>query len=87
MGQWNRPVSGMGLCSFINVDTGYLLTHVKYLVGPLDGIKNRKSSNATKIVTSTTDEATAGAEAAAAAETAIVFISSDSGEGCVYILL
>ncbi|PLB34810.1 beta-glucosidase [Aspergillus candidus] len=51
-----------------------------YLIAPLDGIKNRKSSNATEIITSTTDEATAGAEAAAAAETAIVFISSDSGE-------
>lgn len=59
---------------------------MQYLIAPLDGIKNRKSSNATEIITSTTDEATAGAEAAAAAETAIVFISSDSGEGCVYAL-
>ncbi|KAF9884250.1 hypothetical protein FE257_001982 [Aspergillus nanangensis] len=56
-----------------------------YLIAPLDGIQKRVASNGTKIVTSTTDDATAGAEAAAGADMAIVFITSDSGEGYITV--
>ncbi|KAL4804162.1 glycoside hydrolase superfamily [Aspergillus unguis] len=54
-----------------------------YLVAPLDAIQEKLSS--ANIVTSTTDDAAAGAEAASAAETAIVFITSDSGEGYITV--
>ncbi|EAU32193.1 beta-glucosidase [Aspergillus terreus NIH2624] len=56
-----------------------------YLVAPLDAIQERSSGNGTKVVTSTTDDATAGADAAASADIAIVFISSDSGEGYITV--
>ncbi|KAH1793141.1 hypothetical protein KXV95_006190 [Aspergillus fumigatus] len=56
-----------------------------YLVGPLDAIQKRAAADGTKIVPSTTDDPTAGASAAAAAETAIVFINSDSGEGYITV--
>ncbi|KAL4888878.1 putative beta-glucosidase L [Aspergillus ambiguus] len=55
-----------------------------YLIAPLAAIKQR-STNMTKIVTSTTDDATAGAKAAAEADTAIVFVTSDSGEGYITV--
>jgi beta-glucosidase len=50
-------------------------------VAPLSAIQEKLAGTGTKIVTSTTDDAAAGAEAARAAETAIVFINSDAGEG------
>ncbi|GFF78400.1 probable beta-glucosidase L [Aspergillus lentulus] len=56
-----------------------------YLVGPLDAIQKRAAADGTKIVPSTTNDPTAGASAAAAAETAIVFINSDSGEGYITV--
>lgn len=56
-----------------------------YLVGPLDAIQKQADQTGTKIITSTTDDLAAGAEAAAAAETAIVFINSDSGEGYITV--
>ncbi|KAF4186727.1 hypothetical protein CNMCM7927_005114 [Aspergillus lentulus] len=56
-----------------------------YLVGPLDAIQKRATADGTKIVPSTTNDPTAGASAAAAAETAIVFINSDSGEGYITV--
>lgn len=55
-----------------------------YLVAPLDAIKEKVPAG-TNIVTSTTDQASAGASAAASAETAIVFITSDSGEGYITV--
>jgi beta-glucosidase len=57
----------------------------QYLVGPLDVIQKRAAADGTKIVPSTTDDPTAGASAAAGAETAIVFINSDSGEGYITV--
>ncbi|GFF97513.1 probable beta-glucosidase L [Aspergillus udagawae] len=60
-------------------------TQFPYLVGPLDAIQKRAAADGTKIVPSTTDDPTAGASAAAAAETAIVFINSDSGEGYITV--
>ncbi|KAL4733348.1 putative beta-glucosidase L [Aspergillus similis] len=56
-----------------------------YLVSPLDAIEEKLAGAGTAIITSTTDDATSGAEAAAAAETAIVFITSDSGEGYITV--
>ncbi|KKK26322.1 beta-glucosidase [Aspergillus rambellii] len=52
-----------------------------YLVAPLDAIQARLSNSETKMVTSITDDASSGAEAATSAQTAIVFITADSGEG------
>ncbi|RLL97476.1 hypothetical protein CFD26_106412 [Aspergillus turcosus] len=56
-----------------------------YLVAPLDAIQKRAAADGTKIVPSTTDDPAAGASAAAAAETAIVFINADSGEGYITV--
>ncbi|KAL3441654.1 glycoside hydrolase superfamily [Aspergillus insuetus] len=56
-----------------------------YLVAPLSAIQEKLAGTRTKIVTSTTDDAAAGAKAARAAETAIVFINSDSGEGYITV--
>ncbi|CEL10365.1 hypothetical protein ASPCAL13486 [Aspergillus calidoustus] len=56
-----------------------------YLVAPLSAIQEKLAGTGTKIVTSTTDDAAAGAEAARAAETAIVFINSDAGEGYITV--
>ncbi|KAL2841870.1 glycoside hydrolase superfamily [Aspergillus pseudoustus] len=56
-----------------------------YLVAPLSAIQEKLAGTGTNIVTSTTDDAASGAQAAAAAETAIVFITSDSGEGYITV--
>ncbi|OJD36913.1 glycoside hydrolase family 3 protein [Diplodia corticola] len=54
-----------------------------YLISPIDAIRARLSSsgNATTIIASTTDDQASAASAAAAASTALVFITSDAGEG------
>jgi beta-glucosidase len=57
----------------------------QYLVAPLDAIQKRAAADGTKIIPSTTDDPAAGASAAAAAETAIVFINADSGEGYITV--
>lgn len=51
-----------------------------YLISPLDAIRTQASADGTTIVTSTTDSTSSGANAARSADTAIVFINSDSGE-------
>ncbi|CAG7924406.1 unnamed protein product [Penicillium olsonii] len=56
-----------------------------YLIDPLSAIKAQAESDGTQIIQSTTDSATAGAEAAAAADTAVVFITSDAGEGYITV--
>ncbi|CAG8008627.1 unnamed protein product [Penicillium olsonii] len=56
-----------------------------YLIDPLSAIKSQAESDGTQIIQSTTDSATAGAEAAAAADTAVVFITSDAGEGYITV--
>ena len=56
-----------------------------YLVAPADAIKAQASKDGTKIVSSTTDGTAAGASAAAQADTAIVFITADSGEGYITV--
>jgi beta-glucosidase len=61
------------------------LTNLQYLSDPLDAIKARANREGTKIVTSTTDNPSAGASAANSASTAIVFINSDSGEQYVKV--
>ncbi|KAJ6000535.1 Glycoside hydrolase family 3 [Penicillium waksmanii] len=83
---------GPNACSDRGCDNGTLAmgwgsgtADFPYLVGPLEAIQKQADQHGTKIVTSTTDNFTAGAEAAAAAETAIVFINSDSGEGYITV--
>ncbi|KAA8645114.1 hypothetical protein EYZ11_010198 [Aspergillus tanneri] len=56
-----------------------------YLVSPLDAIQNRATKEDTKIVSSPTSDTTAAASAAAAVETALVFITSDAGEGYITV--
>lgn len=56
-----------------------------YLIAPADAIKAQASKDGTRIVTSTTDGPSAGASAAAQADTAIVFITADSGEGYITV--
>ncbi|PKX90605.1 beta-glucosidase [Aspergillus novofumigatus IBT 16806] len=84
--------AGPNACSDRNCNNGTLAmgwgsgtAEFPYLVGPLDAIQKRAAADGTKIVPSTTDDPTAGASAAAAAETAIVFINSDSGEGYITV--
>ncbi|CAI7632852.1 unnamed protein product [Penicillium pancosmium] len=83
---------GPNACSDRSCDNGTLAmgwgsgtADFPYLVGPLEAIQKQADQHGTKIVTSTTDDFTAGAEAAAAAETAIVFINSDYGEGYITV--
>lgn len=56
-----------------------------YLVAPADAIKTQASKDGTRMVSSTTDSTSAGASAAAQADTAIVFITADSGEGYITV--
>ncbi|CAG8927123.1 unnamed protein product [Penicillium salamii] len=56
-----------------------------YLVDPLSAIQGQAEKDGTQIVQSITDSTTAGASAAAAADAAIVFISSDAGEGYITV--
>ncbi|KAF7182719.1 hypothetical protein CNMCM7691_002380 [Aspergillus felis] len=84
--------AGPNACSDRGCDNGTLAmgwgsgtAQFPYLVGPLDAIQKRATADGTNIVPSTTDDPTAGASAAAAAETAIVFINSDSGEGYITV--
>lgn len=57
----------------------------QYLVAPLDAIKTRAAADGTTVTTSTSDDTNSAASAARAAETAIVFINSDSGEGYITV--
>lgn len=52
-----------------------------YLISPLDAIKAQASQEGTKLITSTTDDPTAGASAGTQADIAIVLINAYSGEG------
>ena len=56
-----------------------------YLISPLDGIRVQAKNDGTEIVTSTTNSLEEGAEVAAAAETAIVCINANSGEGYITV--
>ena len=56
-----------------------------YLISPLDAISARAGEDGTEIITSTTNSAEEGAEAAAAAETAIVCINANSGEAYITV--
>lgn len=57
----------------------------QYLVAPLDAIKIQASADGTTLTTSTVDTPAAGAIAASDAQTAIVFINSDAGEGYITV--
>lgn len=56
-----------------------------YLIAPADAIRTQAAKDGTRIVTSATDGTSAGASAAAQADTAIVFITADSGEGYITV--
>lgn len=56
-----------------------------YLVAPADAIQTQAAKDGTRVVLSTTDSASSGASAASQASTAIVFITSDSGEGYITV--
>ena len=60
-------------------------SRIQYLVAPLDALKTRTAKDNTTLVTSTTDSNSSAATAASAAATAIVFITSDSGEGYINV--
>lgn len=84
--------AGPNACTDRNCDTGTLAmgwgsgtAEFPYLIGPLDAIKTQAAADGTKLVTSTTDDPTAGASAAASAATAVVFINADSGEGYITV--
>ena len=84
--------SGANACTDRGCDTGTLAmgwgsgtAQFPYLVAPLDAIKPQATTDGTTVVTSTTDDTTAGASAAAKADTAIVFITADSGEGYITV--
>lgn len=56
-----------------------------YLVAPLDAIRERAQQDGTEVSASSTDDAQQGATAAAGADAAFVFITSDSGEGYITV--
>jgi len=56
-----------------------------YLIAPADAIKTQAAKDGTRIVSSTTDSTSAGVSAAGQADTAIVFITADSGEGYITV--
>ncbi|CAG8370383.1 unnamed protein product [Penicillium salamii] len=56
-----------------------------YLIDPLSAIQGQAEKDGTQIVQSTTDSTADGASAAAAADAAVVFISSDAGEGYITV--
>lgn len=79
--------SGANACKDRGCNTGHLAmgwgsgtADFPYLIAPADAIKTQASKDGIKVVTATTDDATAAASAASQAATAIVFITADSGE-------
>ncbi|GME24794.1 putative beta-d-glucoside glucohydrolase protein [Neofusicoccum parvum] len=79
--------AGPNACDDRACNTGHLAmgwgsgtAQFPYLVAPLDAIQPRAEAAGTTLTLSTTDDQASAASAAAAAETAIVFITADSGE-------
>ncbi|KAF4543146.1 Beta-d-glucoside glucohydrolase protein [Lasiodiplodia theobromae] len=79
--------AGPNACEDRACNTGHLAmgwgsgtAQFPYLVAPLDAIQPRAEAAGTTLTLSTTDDQASAASAAAAAETAIVFITADSGE-------
>ncbi|KAF2763584.1 putative beta-glucosidase L [Pseudovirgaria hyperparasitica] len=56
-----------------------------YLIAPLDAIRPQAIADNTTLATSTSDDPDAGANAARDTEFALVFITSDSGEGYITV--
>jgi beta-glucosidase len=87
----NNP-AGPNACADRGCDTGTLAmgygsgtAEYPYLVAPLDAIEARATKDGTKIITSTSDSPSAGAMAVSSADTALVFINSNSGEQYVKV--
>ena len=60
-------------------------TDYPYLTSPQAGIKVQADADGTELITSETDEPSAGATAAQGADVAIVFITADSGEEYIIV--
>lgn len=56
-----------------------------YFVAPLDAIQEQADADGTEVVTSTTDDTTAGAAAASGVDVAFVFVTANSGEGYLVV--
>ncbi|KAJ5211590.1 uncharacterized protein N7498_003236 [Penicillium cinerascens] len=83
---------GPNACSDRGCDNGTLAmgwgsgtAQFPYLIGPLHAILAQSERTGTQVIPSTTDDTAAAASAAAVAETAVVFINSDSGEGFITV--
>ncbi|KAK5111353.1 hypothetical protein LTR62_005193 [Meristemomyces frigidus] len=79
--------SGANACTDRGCDTGTLgmgwgsgTAQYPYMVAPYNAISSKAASIGTKLITSTTDTTSSASSAAAQADTAIVFITADSGE-------
>ncbi|KAJ5573564.1 CAZyme family GH3 [Penicillium hispanicum] len=84
--------AGPNACSDRGCDNGTLAmgwgsgtAQFPYLVAPFDAIKSRAQKDGTQIFASNTDDVAAASSAASNAETAVVFINSDSGEGYITV--
>ncbi|TQN71600.1 Beta-glucosidase cel3A [Colletotrichum shisoi] len=87
----NNP-DGINACYDRSCNTGTLgmgwgsgTVDYPYLVAPLDAIRERAERDGTEVVASSTDNGPQGAAAAAGADIAFVFVTSDSGEGYITV--
>ncbi|KAF2096300.1 beta-D-glucoside glucohydrolase [Rhizodiscina lignyota] len=83
---------GPNACTDRNCDNGTLAMgwgsgtdQFPYLVSPLDAIQAQASKDNTKLVLSTSNDVSAGGNAAKQADMALVFINADSGEGYITV--
>ncbi|KAK3679727.1 hypothetical protein LTR78_000103 [Recurvomyces mirabilis] len=84
--------SGANACTDRGCDTGTLgmgwgsgTAQYPYMVAPYDALSSKAASTGTKLITSTSDTTSSASSAAAQADTAIVFINADSGEGYITV--
>ncbi|GJC94679.1 glycosyl hydrolase family 3 N terminal domain-containing protein [Colletotrichum higginsianum] len=87
----NNP-DGINACYDRSCNTGTLgmgwgsgTVDYPYLVAPLDAMRERAERDGTEVVASSTDDGPQGAAAAAGADVAFVFVTSDSGEGYINV--
>ena len=84
--------AGANACSDRGCDTGLMAmgwgsgtSEFPYLVAPYDAISAQSKIDGTKVILSSTDSTASGAQAAAQADVAMVFINADSGEGYISV--
>jgi len=83
---------GMNACKDMGCNTGALgmgwgsgTTNYPYFSAPYDAIKSRAQTDGTQVSLSNSDAAASAGTAASGADAAIVFITSDSGEGYIKV--